>query len=215
MPSNLTGLVILLFAAVPGYLYLVRYEGRALRERPGAAREIAELFSVGAFVTLGAAALVFALAEVVPGLATLEGTASGGAYLRTHAWDAARSGALALVVSSVVCAALGEFRGRRHGGGVVGTLPGTVWSALLRTGPGEDDPEAEVFMDDGTVVTGRCHMVSSETDTSFRDVALHEPISVRAPGEATAQASPAHYVIVPGARILFIRLTVLRKEEET
>lgn len=211
MPSNFTGLLVLLFSAVPGYLYLTRYESRALRERPGAAREIAELVAVGIFVTLGAAAAVFALAEVVPGLATLDGTASGGPYLRTHAWDAARSGVLVLALSCVVCSVLGEVRGRRHGAGAAGNLPGTVWSVLLRRGPDQGSPEVEVLMDDGTVVTGVCHMVSSEADTAFRDVALHAPITVRAPGVQAAEASSAHYVIVPGARIQLIRLTAQPK----
>jgi hypothetical protein len=158
MPPNFTSLLVLLFSAVPGYLYLTRYESRALRERPGAAREIAELVAVGIFVTLGSAAAVFALAEVVPGLAKLDGTASGGPYLRTHAWDAVRSGMVVLLLSCVVCSALGELRGRRHGAGAAGNLPGTVWSVLLRRGPDQGSPEVEVFMDDGTRPPPRQHL---------------------------------------------------------
>lgn len=213
MPSDFTGLLALLFSAVPGYLYLTRYESRALRERPGAAREIAELVAVGIVVTLGTAAAVFALAEVVPGLATLDGTARGGPYLRAHAWAAARSGALVLALSCVICAALGEYRGRRQGSGAAGNLPGTVWSVLMRSGsPEQGPPEVEILMDDGTVVTGRSYMVSSETDTAFRDVALREPITVRAAGVAFPPSPKAHFVIVPGARIRLIRLTAKLKD---
>ncbi|MCX4671952.1 DUF6338 family protein [Streptomyces sp. NBC_01381] len=214
MPSGLLGLVALLFVAVPGHLYLVRYERRSLRERPGAAREITELFAVGAFVTLASAAGVFVLAEAVPGLATLDGTASGAAYLRSHPWHLARSGILILAVSALVCAALGELRGRRNGG-TWSNAPGTVWSELLKPSRGEADPEVRVLLDDGTRVHGSGHMVSDERDTYYRDVALHHPISIYTAGEDRPQPSDADYVIIPGGHIRLIQITTVRRHDGT
>ncbi|MEV5339486.1 DUF6338 family protein [Streptomyces sp. NPDC052676] len=209
MPSDLAGLAALLYAAVPGYLYLVRYERHRLRERPGAAREIAELFSVGAFATLAAAASVLTLAEYVPGLATLDGTLSGASYARSHAGHLIRSGLLVLVLSTLACVALGELRGRRDGAGSWSTAPGTVWTELLKPQRGEADPRVCVLMDDDTQVHGSGHMVSDERDTYYRDVALHHPISIRRPGEAHPQPSDADFVIIPGAHIRLIEITVV------
>lgn len=211
MPSGLIGLVALLFVAVPGHLYLVRYERHSVRERPGAAREIAELFAVGTFVTLACVAGVFVLAEAVPGLATLDGTASGAAYARSHPWRLARSGLLALAVSALACAALGELRGRRNGG-TWSNAAGTVWSELLKPSRGEADPHVEILMDDGTRVHGRGHMVSDERDPYFRDVALHHPIVIHTEGEERPYPSDADYVIIPGAHIRLIQITTVRAD---
>ncbi|MEC4019400.1 DUF6338 family protein [Streptomyces sp. H27-D2] len=210
MPSNLAGLAALLFAAVPGYLYLVRYERHGLRERPGAAREIAELFAVGTFVTLGTAAGVFVLAEYVPGLTSLDGVASGEAYARSHPWHLVRSGILTLAVSALACVALGELRGKRSGGSNWSNTPGTVWSELLKSPRGEADPEVHILMDDGTRVRGSCHMVSHEKDTYYRDVALHHPISIHRADERQPRSSEADYIIIPGGHIRLIQITTAR-----
>ncbi|WP_328394113.1 DUF6338 family protein [Streptomyces sp. NBC_00390] len=209
MPSNLAGLAALLYAAVPGYLYLVRYERHGLRERQGAAREIAELFTVGTFATLAAAAGVLALAEHLPGLTTLDGALSGAAYARSHAWHLVRSGVLVLSLSTLACIVLGELRGRRSGASIWSTAPGTVWAELLKPRRGEADPEVQVLMDDGTLVYGSGHMVSDERDTYYRDVALHHPISIRSPGEDRPQPSDADYVIIPGGHIRLIEITAV------
>ncbi|MEU6587811.1 DUF6338 family protein [Streptomyces sp. NPDC046881] len=209
MPSNLAGLTALLYAAVPGYLYLVRYERHGLRERPSAAREIAELFTVGTFATLAAAGGVLALAEHVPGLATLDGTLSGAAYARSHAWHLVRSGVLVLALSTLVCILLGELRGRHRGASSWSATPGTVWAELLKPGRGEADPTVQVLMDDGTLVCGSGHMVSDERDTSHRDVALHHPISVRGPDDDLPRPSDADYVIIPGGHIRLIEITAV------
>jgi hypothetical protein len=215
MPSNLAGFAALLFAAVPGYLYLARYERHGLRERQGAAREIAELFAVGTFVTLVAAVGVLALGEAVPGLATLAGAVSGEAYVRAHPWHLVRSGALILAASTLVCALLGELRGRRSGGSGWSNAAGTVWSELLKAPRGEADPEVEVLMDDGTTVHGSCHMVSHDRDTSYRDVALHHPIAIRGTDDDLPQPSEADYVIIPGGHIRLIRITTARTRNGT
>ncbi|MGA6227653.1 DUF6338 family protein [Streptomyces umbrinus] len=212
MPSNLAGLAALLFAAVPGYLYLVRYERHGLRERPGAAREIAELFAVGTFVTLGTAAGVLVLAEYVPGLATLDEAVSGETYARSHPWEPVRSGILTLILSALVCVALGELRGRRSGGSNWSNTPGTVWSELLKSPRGEADPEVEVLMDDGTRVNGCCHMVSHEKDTYYRDVALHHPISIHPADEGQPEPCEADYIIIPGGHIRLIQITTARTQ---
>jgi hypothetical protein len=209
MPSSLVGLAALLYAAVPGYLYLVRYERHSLRERPGAAREIAELFTVGTFATLATAAGVLALGEHVPGLATLDGALSAAAYGRAHAWHLVRSGVLILILSTLACIVLGELRGRRSGASSWSTAPGTVWAELLKPGRGEADPEVQVLMDDGTLVCGSGHMVSDERDTYYRDVALHHPISIRGPGEDRPQPSDADYVVIPGGHIRLIEITAV------
>ncbi|MDG9710474.1 DUF6338 family protein [Streptomyces sp. DH10] len=209
MPSSLVGLAALLYAAVPGYLYLVRYERHGLRERPGAAREIAELFTVGTFATLAIATGVLALAEHVPGLATLDGALSGAAYARSHAWHFVRSGILILTLSTLGCTVLGELRGRRSGASTWSTAPGTAWAELLKPGRGEADPEVQVLMDDGTLVCGSGHIVSDERDTYYRDIALHHPISIRSPGEDRAQPSDADYVIIPGGHIRLIEVTAV------
>jgi hypothetical protein len=209
MPSSLAGFLALLYAAVPGYLYLVRYERHGLRERPGAAREIAELFTVGTFATLATGGGVLVLAEYVPGLATLDGALSGAAYARSHAWHLVRSAVLVLTLSTFACAALGELRGRRNGASNWSTAPGTVWAELLKPRRGEADPRVQVLMDDDTLVYGSGHMVSDERDTYYRDVALHHPISIRRPGEAQPQPSDADYVIIPGGHIRLIEITAV------
>ncbi|MFF5185870.1 DUF6338 family protein [Streptomyces sp. NPDC000345] len=209
MPSSLAGVMALLYAAVPGYLYLVRYERHGLRERPGAAREIAELFTVGAFATLASAAGVLALAEHLPGLASLDGALSGTAYARSHAWHLVRSGLLVLTLSTLICVVLGELRGRRRGASNWSTAPGTVWAELLKPRRSEADPEVRVLMDDGTLVCGRGHMVSDERGTDDRDIALHHPISIRGPGEDRPQPSDADYVVIPGGHIRLIEITAV------
>ncbi|MER7576764.1 DUF6338 family protein [Streptomyces sp. NPDC126514] len=209
MPSTLAGFLVLLYAAAPGYLYLVRYERHGLRERPGATREIAELFTVGTFVTLAAAGGVLVVAEYVPGFATLDGAASGAAYARSHAWPLVRSAVLVLTLSTSACAALGEVRGRRKGASNWSTAPGTVWAELLKPRRGEADPRVQILMDDDTLVYGSGHMVSDERDTYYRDVALHHPISIRRPGEAQPRPSEADYVIIPGGHIRLIEITAV------
>ncbi|QIP86699.1 hypothetical protein GLX30_24775 [Streptomyces sp. Tu 2975] len=210
MPSSLIGLVALIFVAVPGYFYLVRYERRGLRERHGSVREIAELFAVGAFVAVAVGGSLFMLAEVVPGLATLEGIVSGYKYLQSHPWHLARSACLLFIFSAMTCAVLGDIRGRKRSDSNLSNHPGTVWTDLLQTPRGESDPIVEVLMDDGTRVHGRCHMVSLERDIAQRDVALHHPVAVQAPGQDLATASPADYVIIPGGLIRLIQITTLR-----
>ncbi|MEV7063646.1 DUF6338 family protein [Streptomyces collinus] len=209
MPSSLVGLIALLFAAVPGYLYLIHYERHGLRERPGATREVAELFTVGTFAALATAAGVLALAENVPGLATLDGVLSGAAYARSHAWHLIRSGVLILTLSTVTCIVLGELRGRHSGASSWSTTPGTVWAELLKPRRGEADPEVQVLMDDGTLVYGSGHMVSDERDTYYRDVALHHPIAIRSPGEDHPRHTNADYVIIPGGHVRLIEITAV------
>ncbi|KOV93333.1 hypothetical protein ADL04_27535 [Streptomyces sp. NRRL B-3648] len=143
------------------------------------------------------------------GLATLDGTLSGSAYARFHAWHLVRSGVLILTLSTLACIVLGEVRGRHRGASGWSATPGTVWAELLKPRRGEADPAVQVLMDDGTLVCGSGHMVSDELDTSDRDVALHHPISVRGPDEDRPRPSDADYVIIPGGHIRLIEITAV------
>ncbi|MDQ1027115.1 hypothetical protein QF035_004697 [Streptomyces umbrinus] len=213
MPSTLVGLLAVLLAATPGYLYLFGYERRTPREALSPGREVAEMVAAGASSTLAAALGVFALAEVWSALLTLEQLTAGRRALVEHPWAALATGALVLGISAALCAGLGHVLGGRTAYATGNRArPGTVWHGVL-TSPcyGRDEHGARVetrrfvavHLQDGLRVEGYFERVSRDTDTGMRDIALSRPIALT-PKDGERRASAAATVIVPGALIRLI-----------
>src|SRR5262245_41165830 len=86
LPNSLTGLLIILLAAAPGYAYVRCVERRVPRDARSATREIVEIISVGCLSSAAVALALLSLAEVNSALLPLSGLTSGATYLRAHPW---------------------------------------------------------------------------------------------------------------------------------
>ncbi|MCP9954909.1 DUF6338 family protein [Actinomadura madurae] len=127
MPSNALALAVLIVALAPGFAYHRVYRRRVPGEKRTATEEIVELFCAGALGSFAASLAVLGLAQAVPGLVTLDTLLGGGKELRAHAWAAVLSGALALALSVLSCAAAGVAMGRFSRSGVGQIRPGTLF----------------------------------------------------------------------------------------
>ncbi|MEU1311994.1 DUF6338 family protein [Streptomyces cinnamoneus] len=213
MPSGFTGLLVLLLAGVPGYLYVFCYERRTPRDALSAGREAVELFAVGALATVAATLVALSLAELWSGLLPLAALGAGWDHVLRHPGQVLASSGLVLSLSAGLCAGLGHLLGsrsafaRRHR-----VLAGTVWHGVLTDPcvlrrPGEPSVETRRFvavhLTDGLRVEGYLERVSQHAETAMRDIALSRPIALTPPG-GTRQPSSATTAIVPGALVRLI-----------
>ncbi len=212
MPSSLVGLLVLLLAGTPGYLYLFCYERRALRDVVSPAREIAELFAVGASSTLAAALVILSVAELWSALLPLAGFASGLDYMAHHPWQTLTTAGAVLVLSAAICAGLGHLLGGRSPYAARYRIqPGGVWHGVLtapcirnvRGAPVEARRFVAIHLIDGLRIEGYFDRISHGDDVNQRDIALSRPIALTPPG-GLRRRSKATTVIVPGALIRFV-----------
>ncbi|MEO3823563.1 DUF6338 family protein [Actinomadura sp. B10D3] len=202
MPSNALALAVLIVALAPGFAYHRVYRRRVPAEKRTATEEIVELFCAGALGSFAASLVVLGLAQAVSGLVTLDILLGVGKELRAHAWAAVLSGALALALSALFCAAAGVAMGRLSRSGVGQIRPGTLFArtvtARSRTGR---RPYLAVELVDGRLVEGYLRYVAIDEDPARRDMVLQRPIAWSGTGYAERTLSRAARVLLRGSMI--------------
>jgi hypothetical protein len=208
VPDNLIALAILIAALAPGWAYLQAYRRHAMRDARSTTAEVVEMGAVGALATAAAALLVLIVAPGVPGLVTLHTLLGGTAAVSHAAWPAIVSAAVALLLSLVLCVAVGEITGRRAPHRVGTVHEGTLFVRALteRSSQGRR-PYLTVELTDGRVVEGRLLHVSVNEDPVRRDLVLYRPIAWSGKGYEQRTASTAEKVLITGSLVKVVHLT--------
>ncbi|MFF9012752.1 DUF6338 family protein [Streptomyces sp. NPDC014870] len=201
MPTTFVALVVLLFSAAPGYVYVRIVEARLPRRRRSPLLELVDLVCVGAVGSAAGALTALLLARHWSALLPLEGLLTGTPYLSSHPWQAISSGALALAVG-VVCAAAGGLALARHRGTTARHTPySPMRRAVELTAPGHSLWLA-VQLTDGRLWEGKLLSLDGEHERLGEgDLVLQWPLAVTQPGKGRFH-HPARFVVIPGAQIV-------------
>jgi hypothetical protein len=204
MPASLTALLILVFAAAPGYAALRAMERRNPRDSVTAIRETIEIVSVGLLASTVVALLLLGAAEITSALLPLRGLVAGSSYLRAHPWQVILSGLLQVVAATVLSAAAGTLVVR--GLAPVVNRPGHIWNLVLTRNRDGRDAYVAVELLDGRLVEGLIRGYSSSVDPGDREIAVQAPIAVTPPGGARTR-SAASTIVISGAQIRMISVS--------
>ena len=209
MPASVVGVIVFLAAIAPGHLYLRCYERHATRDRRTGLREMAEMASFGALLTVIGALVAVGAAQVSTWFYPLRAVFDGANYLRDHPWAAVSSASLILGVSAVGCAVAGSLAGRRSGGGQARTSLGTPWSDVLSSiRDPQIRPYASVETADGHVIEGFVVSVAAGEAPEARDLALRAPIMLTT-RELDRHLLPSAFAIVSASNIKLVTIALV------
>ncbi len=209
IPSTVVGLVILAATAAPGRIYERRAEQRAPRPQRSTTSEIVELIVIGEMATLAAVLVVLLVTQ-------LTGTIDVGDLIdhpRRYAGDhpapivISSIGALALSYAAADAAArffypVSSPEERRQGGGF---SPHSIWyDVLWESRPSRrHGAVATVELKNGFRITGVVASFTAE-DADNRELALREPIAMKAPGGDAVRFEGGDFVLIREGAIRFI-----------
>lgn len=208
LPGDLVGLILLLAAVAPGYVFLRVAERYRPRPDRSALLETAEVLAIGAACTTVAALLIVGLEGAVHGVVVDVSTWSeqGNAYLRERPYTAARSIGFALVGACVVAYVSARIVNR-------GRPPGIVPGATVRAGVFEPTSRkgwrawVAVHLKDGSVVEG--YLLAYPTGGSdVQEIALRKPIGRTDPGQQRALVTGVDRVIISADEIAMIGVRI-------
>jgi hypothetical protein len=198
MPASLTALLILVFAAAPGYAALRAMERRNPRDSVSAIRETIEIVSVGLLASTVVALILLGAAEITSALLPLRGLVAGPGYLRSHPWQLILSGLLQLVGATGLSAAAGMMVVR--GLAPVVIRQGHIWNLVLARNRAGRDAYVAIELLDGRLVEGLVRAYSTSVDPGDREIAVQGPIALTAPGGVRTR-SRATTIVISGAQI--------------
>ncbi|MFE7834614.1 DUF6338 family protein [Streptomyces sp. NPDC057474] len=203
MPTSFVALIVLLFSAAPGYVYVRIVEVRLPRRRRSPLLELVDLVCVGTMSSAGGALTALLLAPHWTALLPLEGLLTGTSYLSRHPWQAMSSGALTLAVG-VICAATGGLVIARHRGTATRHTPySPMRRAVELTAPGHSLWLA-VQLTDGRLWEGKLLSLDGEHELlSEGDLVLQWPLAVTQTGKGRLH-HPARFVVIPGSQIVVV-----------
>jgi hypothetical protein len=208
IPGNWIGLLLLLAALAPGYVFTRVAERRFPRPARSQLLETAELLVIGAACTTVAALIFFGINEVVHGVVidTATWTKVGNDYLGDHPHLLAQSIGLILIVACGIAAAVAWLANYGRPGDIA---PGITVRA------GVFEPAARrakrgwvaVHLRNGSVVEG--YLLAYPTgESGTHDIALQKPIGLTPPGQPRALVVGVDSVIIAGDEIAMIGLRV-------
>ncbi|MFJ6071333.1 DUF6338 family protein [Streptomyces sp. NPDC093065] len=203
MPTSFVALVVLLFSAAPGYVYIRIVEVRLPRRRRNPLLELVDLVCVG---TMGSAVGTLAallLATRWTALLPLEGLLTGASYLSGHPWQAVSSGVLALSVG-VLCTAVGGLALARHRGTAIRHTPYSPMRRAVELTPPGHSLWLAVQLTDGRLWEGKLLSLDGERELLGEgDLVLQWPLAITQPGQGRFR-HPARFVVIPGAQIAVV-----------
>lgn len=189
IPTTLTGLLILLFLLVPGFLFVT------LRERHRPTRKLSVFRETGTVLTATVVSyLVPALATVLLAMCNLDFRAgfaaflgSPTAYVEAHPFRLALIGGSWVVVGSVIAAFVLSTRWMSR---FIPSNGGSAWWELFDVSHlGLVDIEVSVTLHDDTVLTGVLHSWSRDGDDhADRALVLRAPLWIQ-PSDAKKPVS--------------------------
>ncbi|MGC5330453.1 DUF6338 family protein [Micromonospora sp. DT62] len=194
----MAALLILAFAAAPGYAGLRAMERRSPRDAVSPVRETLEIVSLGLTASAITALLLLFAAQLTSALLPLRGLIVGPGYFRAHPWQLILSGLLQIVLATGLAAAMGMLVVRRFAPVVI--RQGNLWHPVLAEN--RDGRRAYVAIEllDGRLVEGFVLMCSTAVNPGDREIALQGPLAVTASGGARTR-SPATTIVLSGAQI--------------
>jgi hypothetical protein len=208
LPDSL-GVLVIVLALVPGWLYL------RLRERrrpPSSATGLSQLLQVVAagLLTTGISVLVLSLVlsliphRRLPWLIDLRAWgALGDDYLRHNVRNSVISVAVVLVLASLAALALDRLQ--RSDSSDRFHPESSVWGQALGNRPNGTVPWVGLKLRDGPLVEGVLHSLSfGHEDQDERDIAITRPIRVTDEDGGSAREVEIDRVVVPGREIQYI-----------
>lgn len=207
LPASLAVLCVL-FALVPGWLYLQKIERTRPPSSDSGLRELLQVLAVG----LGTTGVAIVVAVLVPNdwvpflldLDKLEG--EGLTYAQTNLRKAILTAGTLLLVACVAAQLLYFVRSRK-------TPPtfrpsGDVWVYALGDFPKGVVPHIGVIVTDGTLYEGVLHSYTLNPEASeVRDIALKDRIRMTGPQTTTAQSFDVDRLIISASQIRLISVT--------
>jgi hypothetical protein len=210
MPGSLAALLILAFAAAPGYTGLRAMERRSPRDAVSPVRETIEIVALGLIASAFTALLLVLAAQLTSALLPLRGLIAGPGYFRVHPWQLILSGLLQIVLATALSAAIGMLIVRRFPPVVV--RQGNLWHPVL-TGE-RDGRHAYVAIEllDGRLIEGSVLSYSNAVDPGDREIALQGPLAITVPGGVRSRSS-ATLIVLSGAqmRMMTVSFPELRR----
>lgn len=209
LPDGL-GVLAIALALVPGWFYL-RLRGK--RRPPSTATGLGEVLEVVAIglVTTGVSCLALVLLphRWLPWLIDVRSVATRGSdYLGENIQSAFLSGAVVLVMASVIAWALDRVKGTDSSDTF--DSESSVWGKALGLRPEHTVPWVGIRLGSGELVEGVLHSLSfGHEGRDERDIALSRPIRVTDPDQTTPRTVEIDRFIVSAAEITYINVVHL------
>lgn len=207
MLGSLTALLILAFAAAPGYAGLRAMERRSPRDSVSSVRETLEIVSLGLIASVITALLLFFAAQITSALLPLRGLIVGPSYFRAHPWQLILSGLLQIAFATGLSVAIGMLIVERFAPAVI--RQGNLWHPVLAEMRDGHRAYVAIELLDGRLVEGFALMCSTAAHPNDREIALQAPLAVTVPGGARTR-SPAASIVLGGAQIRMITVSFPR-----
>lgn len=204
LPGDVLGLIVILAAVAPGYVFVRAAERYRPRPDRSALLETTEVVAIGAACTTVAVIAVVAVGEVVDGIAVnlAQWSSEGAAYVRSRPYRTIRSAGLVLGGASGLAYLAARFI---HRGRPPDIIPGVTVRAGVLEPAGRPDRRAwvAVHLRDGSVVEG--YLLAHPTGGSdVQDLALQKPIARTVPNGPRTLVPGVDRVIVAADEIAMI-----------
>jgi hypothetical protein len=203
IPDTLLGLLLFVGSIGPGYIWVLVAERRRPREQRSAILEAAELAFVGILTTGLSSLIVLAIADGWYQLEidTSELAQSGGAYLLEE--PVRGIGTLMAIV--VLSFGLAYAAARLLHRGPSPLKPGfAVWDEVFRLGHEETAVFATAELRDRRRFSGWVYTWDAGAEDEPRDLSLHAPISVKAPGAEPHELTGVHFLVLREPEIVWL-----------
>lgn len=208
LPANFVGLLLLLAALAPGYVYVRVAEQRRSRPDRSALLETAEFLVIGAASTTVAVLVLVALAERTDDLVIdlPRWAREGSTYLEVRPYAVARS------VGAVLGGACGlAYLGARfiHRGQPPNLVPGVTVRAAVFEPAGRPGRRAwvAVHRKDGSVIEG--YLLAYPTGGSdAQEIALQKPIGLTPSGDRRSLVAGVDCVLVAAEEITMVGVRI-------
>jgi hypothetical protein len=199
--TALAGLVVLVVAAIPGYIYVCCSERRAPRQSRSGVLLAAELGFIGVLTTTAATLALAAVGDHTGWVDVPRLFGEPRAYLAAEP-ERVLSSLLATLLLSFGLAWAASLV--VHHGAPASLRPGcSVWHQLFEPGR-ETEVDATVELRDGRRFQGVVHAYDIEDDREHRDLVLQHPIFAIDPDTGVATPLETHYFLVKSPDIAWI-----------
>jgi hypothetical protein len=198
MPTSLTALLVLVYAAIPGYAFWRVVERGRPRDRKSRTREVIEVVAAGILASTIAALIVLVVAEFTDALVPIRGAFDGWPYLRTHQQQVIVTALTQLVLAVTVAGLTGAIFARTTPQTIV--REGNLWNRMLTRNRGGLRPFLAVELTNGRVIEGYLLAVSNNSSPAHRDIALQGPLA-ETPLGGRRTRSKAAFVIISGSQV--------------
>lgn len=205
-PETIVGIVVLLAAIAPGFVFIRVVERREPRVERSPLLEAAELALVGGTTTATATLFLLASTRGDPSVDFRRFLLSPRLYVANRPATVVLLVLGILVLSYLLAWLLGLVLVRGRPANIHPNL--SVWRAAIHDSvQSSGGALAAVELDDGRVVSGIVFAYTIDPDVEGRELALRRPLFARTSGVAKPTPVDADYIVIPGDKIRYLAIS--------